>query len=379
MVHKLFCDSRARKDGDHASWSWQPERPISVPKSRAFIDAVSLPVAWQTVNADNQYLYVTENQTLRKVLAGQGKVYVQEGSTFRIVQIAVGSYTGAQLASALSTALNTGSSGWTVAFINSQTSLGTLNIGGPANWKFFSRRELIAGAFPGVSPGDFQDSADLLGIVDAPASGSPSGNVTLAPAKAYRQIALTPGFYTATQLANHLQDKLRVGTTLSATWTAAYSDHTGRITVANADAAWEIWPETYLLKNPYLWPGIAEPYSSDNVTGLEGDAPLAGPTVIASMHVNVLRYHSVFIATSLGSHSDTIGPLGQTSFARKILVSDARGGMIDDRHMTPFDFISLEPQSLSSITFRLTDWRGRTLPMSVPWSLSIVIVPESEF
>ena len=71
---------------------------------------MSLPVAWQTVNADSQYLYVTENQTLRKVLAGQGKVYVQEGSTFRIVQIAVGSYTGTQLASALSTALNTGSS-----------------------------------------------------------------------------------------------------------------------------------------------------------------------------------------------------------------------------------------------------------------------------
>ena len=77
MVHKLFCDSRARKDGDHASWSWQPERPISVPKSRAFIDSVSLPVAWETVG-DNQYLYVTENQTLRKVLAGQGKVYVLE-------------------------------------------------------------------------------------------------------------------------------------------------------------------------------------------------------------------------------------------------------------------------------------------------------------
>ena len=117
MVHKLFCDSRARKDGDHASWSWQPSRPVSVPKSRCFIDSVSLPVAWETVGEDNRYLYVTENQTLMKVLAGQGKVYVQEGRTFRIVQIPPGSYSGASLATALSTALNTGSSGWTVAFI----------------------------------------------------------------------------------------------------------------------------------------------------------------------------------------------------------------------------------------------------------------------
>ena len=377
MVHKLFCDSRARTEGDHASWSWQPSRPVSVPRSRAFIDSVSLPVAWETIGEDNKYLYVTETQTSLKVLAGQGKVYVQEGNTYRIVQIPTGSYTGASLASAFSTALNTGSSGWTVAFI-SNASLGLLNIGGPSNWKFFSRRELIAGTFPGTFLGDFQDSADLLSLLDAGASGSPSGNVTLAPAKAYRRIALTPGFYTATALADHLQDKLRVGTTLNATWTAAYSNATGRITVANA-GGWEIWPEAYILKNPLLWPGVAEPESSDGVTGLEGDAILAGPTVVGEMHVNVLRYHSLFIATSLGSHSDTIGPLGQTSFARKVLISEARGGMIDDRHALPFDYITLEPQNISSITFRLSDYRGRTVPMSVPWSLSLVIVDEQEF
>ena len=254
-----------------------------------------------------------------------------------------------------------------------------MNIGGPSNWKFFSRRELIAGKFPGVFPGDFQDSADLLSLVDSPASGSPSGNVTIAPAKAYRRIALTPGFYTASSLAAHVQDKHRIGTPLGATWTASYSDTTGRITVANANAAWEIWPEAYILKNPFLWPGVAEPSSSDGVTGLEGDAPLAGPTVVAGMHVNVLKYHSLFIATSLGSHSDTIGPLGQSSFARKVLISEARGGMIDDRHALPFDYITLEPQNISSVTFRLTDYRGRTVPMNVPWSLSLVIVPEEEF
>ena len=377
MVHKLFCDSRARTEGDHASWSWQPARPVTVPRSRLFIDSVSLPVAWETIGEDNKYLYVTETQTSLKVLAGQGKVYLKEGNTFRAVQIPTGSYTGTGLASALATALNTGSNGWTVAFI-ANASLGLLNIGGPAHWKFFSRRELIAGAFPGVFPGDFEDSADLLSLVHAPASGSPSGNVTLAPAKAYRRIALTPGFYTATALAGHLQDKLRVGTTLNATWTAAYSNDTGRITVANA-GGWEIWPEAYILKNPLLWPGVTEPESSDGVTGLEGDAPLAGPTVVAAMHVNVLRYHSLFIATSLGSHGDTIGPLGQTTFARKILVSEARGGMIDDRFALPFDYISLEPQNISSVTFRLSDYRGRTVPMSVPWSLSLVIVAEEEF
>ena len=74
MVHKLYCDSRARKEGDHSSWTWQPDRPIFVPRCRAFIDSVHMPVAWDTIGEGNQYLYVTEMMSLMTVLIGIDKV-----------------------------------------------------------------------------------------------------------------------------------------------------------------------------------------------------------------------------------------------------------------------------------------------------------------
>ena len=97
------------------------------------------------------------------------------------------------------------------------------------------------------------------------------------------------------------------------------------------------------------------------------------------MHVNVLRYHSLFIASSLGTHADSVGPQGQSSVARKIVIDQPAGGFVNDFHSLPFDYISLDKQSIAAIHFRLTDWRGRTVDMSAPWSLSVIIVPESDF
>jgi hypothetical protein len=123
----------------------------------------------------------------------------------------------------------------------------------------------------------------------------------------------------------------------------------------------------------------SDPYSSDDVTGLSGDHILQGNSITASMHVNVLRYHSLFIASSLGTHADSVGPQGQSSVARKIVIDQPAGGFVNDFHSLPFDYISLDKQSIASIRFRLTDWRGRTVDMSAPWSLSVIIVPESDF
>ena len=129
----------------------------------------------------------------------------------------------------------------------------------------------------------------------------------------------------------------------------------------------------------YLAGPQRRPSGSRWSTGFEGDAILTGNTVTAAMHVNVLRYNTLFIASSLGSHNDSVGPISQSTIARKVVLSEARGGMVEDHHSLPHDFIALEPQSISAITFRLTDWKGGTVPMSIPWSLSIILVEEQEF
>ena len=58
-----------------------------------------------------QYLYVTEMLSLMTVLTGIDKVYVEEGGAYRVITLPPAVYDGAGLATALQTALNTGSSG----------------------------------------------------------------------------------------------------------------------------------------------------------------------------------------------------------------------------------------------------------------------------
>ena len=91
-----------------------------------------------------------------------------------------------------------------------------------------------------------------------------------------------------------------------------------------------------------------------------------------------MAYHSLFINSTIGGHNDTLGPIGQSTIARKVVIDQPTGGFVHDFHSLPFDYITLEKQSISSIRFRVTDWRGQTVEMS-DWSLSIVLVPEDEF
>ena len=91
-----------------------------------------------------------------------------------------------------------------------------------------------------------------------------------------------------------------------------------------------------------------------------------------------MAYHTLFINSTLGTHSDTIGPVGQSTIARKVVIESGQGSFVHDFHATPFDFLQLEKQSISSIRFRVTDWQGHSVEMS-PWSLSIIFVPDEEF
>ena len=100
---------------------------------------------------------------------------------------------------------------------------------------------------------------------------------------------------------------------------------------------------------------------------------------IAAGHVNVLAYHTLFINSTLGMHNDSIGPVGQSTIARKVVIDAPPGGMVHDFHSTPYDYISLEQQSINSVRFRVTDWRGETVRPMSHWSASVILVPEEEF
>ena len=92
-----------------------------------------------------------------------------------------------------------------------------------------------------------------------------------------------------------------------------------------------------------------------------------------------MAHHTIFICSSIGMHSDSVGPLGQSSIARKVVIDQPAGGLVNDYHSSPFDYVDVPAGDVHQISFKLTDWRGQEIDMQVGWSLSIILVPEREF
>ena len=376
MVHKLYIDSRAAKEGDASDFVWAPDRPISVGKCRAFLDAVHMPVSWGTITETNKYFYIAEELPFLTVLASASKVYLRETingvTSDRIAVIAPAIYDGPNLATALTTALG---AGYTVAYTAVANELGMLTITSANTWLIVSRASLLRGTFNGAVLSNLQDASDILGTVATDASGV----LTLGHGLGYRRIELTKGSYTFDSIATELQNQLNTGSDLP-TYAVSPSVVKGRLSLANSSVLkFHIYPNQFLEKNSYSFPGFTAPfYPSDAVLGFSGHSILSGNAVTAASHVNVQAYHSLFINSTLGSHSDSLGPIGQSTIARKVVIDQPPGNFVHDFHSLPFDFIRIEKQSISSIRFRVTDWQGQTVEMS-DWSLSVVLVPEDEF
>ena len=310
-------------------------------------------------------------------------------AAYSIVALSPAIYQGASLATEIQTKLNAASqvgATYSVIYTASGFSLGTLQITTNAtSFSIASRAELLGSStWSSTSLGhsSMADASDVLGTLTTSGYGAPTAVLTLGSGLAYRKLSLAIGTYNFTSLAVELALKLNTGTDLGTnSYTVTTSALTGRLTISNTSTAqFKIWPEEYLDKNPYAFQGFTGPfYAADIATGFRGDQPLVGNTIVASGHVNTMRYHSLFINSSLGSHNDTIGPMSQSSIARKIVIDQGPGMMIHDFHSLPYDYLELEPQSISAIRFRLSDWRGYPVQMDTPWSLSIILVPEELF
>ncbi len=147
MVHKVFIDSSAAKEGSPSDFIWQPERPICVPKCRAFIDVVQMFVSRGTVKSTNQYMYVAEELPLLTVPLAARKVHLMEQAadatvTQRVVELAPAVYDGPSLASQLASALSQGSSVYTCTY-SANAGLGTIEVAGITS---FSESSAPAGA-----------------------------------------------------------------------------------------------------------------------------------------------------------------------------------------------------------------------------------------
>jgi len=379
-VHKFYLDSRAAKERSHghADFVWTPDRPVVVDKCRGFIDSVHIAQAFGSIGAHNANTYVAEEQPDFTVLAGLDKVYLQETAagvtTQRVVQIATGTHANE---TALATALQTALGGAYTVTPGTQT----LVIANSAiSWKIVSRSQLqTMQAFAGapLARHSLGDASDLLGTV---INLGGTGNAYLGKTRLYRKVTLTPGHRSADDLKTALQAALTAGSTIGP-YTVTFSESLGKLTLAAA-GTFHIYSGHWLRNNPYDFPGYAAPWAAgDHATGLAFMMPTsnAGGSLTGNQHVNLLPFSTLFINSDLGSHNDSIGPISQSSIARKVVCDVPYGGIIHDYHSQALDYITLDKQSITSIRVRLTDWDGTPIDLEMPWSMSIILVPESEF
>ena len=378
MVHKLFVDSRAAKEGTASDFVWAPDRPVSVGKCRCYLDAVHMPSVWGTFTENNKYMYVAEEMPAFTVLPTQAKVYLRENGVERLVTLAasiVPPDDGPGLAQALATALG---AGYTTSFTAVAGTLGTITIASATPFVILSRASLLQLTSFAGSPlvhSNLQDASNILGTTEVDATTL----LTLGKGLDYRRIELSKGTFNFDSLALEMQTQLNTGYALT-TYSVGTNPTSGRLSISNTNSLkFYIYPSQYLEHNPFNFQGFNAPfYGSDSVTGFTGTTVIEGNTIIAASHVNTMAYHTLFINSSLGTHNDTIGPVGQSTIARKVVVDGGPGSFIHDFHSTAFDYLALDKQSITSIRFRVTDWRGSPVDMS-PWSLSIVLVPEDQF
>ena len=65
---------------------------------------------------------------------------------------------------------------------------------------------------------------------------------------------------------------------------------------------------------------------------------------------------------------------------RKIILDQPPGSTIHDFHSLPYDYVSVQPGQIRSLSFRIADYRGRTVDLLHNGvSFSLFFVPEDEF
>jgi len=208
-----------------------------------------------------------------------------------------------------------------------------------------------------------------------------------------RKVALTQRTYDGTTLATEVALQLNTGTTLTAaSYSCTFETTTGKLTIANSTstpADFNIWPAEYLkhgLWDPLNSGSIPDYIEGDDCYDVIGFASVykitgnASTPITGEGHINVQPYHSLFLHSSLGMQGDCIGPDDSQSIIRRIVLNSAPGTMVNDNFSLPYDYVSVEPSQIRNLSFRLADYRGRTVDLQhTGFSFSLLFVPEDEF
>lgn len=118
-------------------------------------------------------------------------------------------------------------------------------------------------------------------------------------------------------------------------------------------------------------------YLLENLSG-SGNVPLTSSSSLldyqwTSPGVDINRYHSVFIHSSLADNQTVSCNMQRTNVLKKVAVTAASGGKIFDSLSTSHDYCDVSEMNVRSLNFSLRDRDGNLINLQDhSWSLSIV-------
>ena len=90
---------------------------------------------------------------------------------------------------------------------------------------------------------------------------------------------------------------------------------------------------------------------------------------------NLQANSQLFIKTDLGIPATSVGPLGNMSIARRVILDTPSMSLCVDRHTTSWDAIAVPPHiTISTFSFAVCGYDGFPVDLNGrPWSCSITI------
>ena len=199
---------------------------------------------------------------------------------------------------------------------------------------------------------------------------------------------ILPGYYTVQTLKAAIQLALNTGKFLFGNYTVGYDERLARYTFNNPftvnGESFTLYTAQSLKKPvPPTYPAIVgDDYGAFRQVGLIEGEPLfcninTGP-VNATGTPNLQANTQLFIKSNLGIPATSVGPLGNMSIARRVVLDAPQFALCVDRHTTSWDSIAIPGHTtISTISLALCGYDGNPVDLQgQPWSCSITIFRE---
>ena len=208
----------------------------------------------------------------------------------------------------------------------------------------------------------------------------------------YRTSRIVPGYYNIDTLRQAIQDALDNGSIMPQAYQVTYNQRLARFEfmnpsqrfgfrfviyskadqlagvnvasippiIENGNGAWRLWGgetgNSVVVDNPEQVPGTAP------------DAP------------NLQYATQLFIKTDLGVAAQSVGPRGNMSISRRVVIDVPAFALVVDRHSTSWDSFQIPGNTtISSFTIQLCDYNGNVIDLNGQnWSFSISIFREGD-